>query len=147
MLVSAQRKVWSTLLIHREVNEASIERLVRAFYNSAREDELIGPIFNGAVADWEHHITNIADFWSSIVLRTGRYGGRPMRPHLVLPLRGEHFDRWLMLFEKTTKEQFSPDIADVFIDRARRIADSFEMGIASMRGEVASPRHSKAGAT
>jgi hemoglobin len=135
------------LLIHPEVNEASIERLVRAFYNRAREDELIGPIFNGAVANWEHHITNIADFWSSIVLRTGRYGGRPMRPHLMLPLRGEHFDRWLLLFEKTAKEQYSADVANVFIDRARRIADSFEMGIASVRGEIASPRHSKAGAT
>ena len=119
---------------HPEVNEASIERLVRGFYNRAREDELLGPIFNGAVVDWEHHIANIADFWSSIVLRTGRYGGRPMRPHLMLPLRGEHFDRWLLLFEKTAKEQYTGDVADVFIDRARRIADSFEMGIASMRG-------------
>jgi hemoglobin len=123
------------------IDEASIERLVRTFYGRAREDDLIGPIFNGAVRDWEHHIGKITDFWSSIVLRTGRYDGRPMRPHLVLPLRGEHFDRWLMLFERTAHEIFSPDAAAVFILRARRIADSFEMGIATMRGEVARPRH------
>src|SRR6201992_1586674 len=113
---------------------ASIERLVRTFYGRARAEALIGRIFNGAVRDWEHHIGKIADFWSSIVLRTGRYDGRPMRPHLVLPLRGEHFDRWLLLFERTASEIFSPDAAAVFIIRARRIADSFEMGIATMRG-------------
>jgi hemoglobin len=133
------------VLPNSEVNEASIERLVRAFYGRAREDTLIGPIFNASVVDWEHHIANIADFWSSMVLRTGRYGGNPMRPHLMLPLRGEHFDRWLMLFESTARELFSAEVAAVFVDRARRIADSFEMGIASARGEIAAPRHSGAG--
>jgi hemoglobin len=117
------------VLTHKEVNEASIERLVRAFYGRARDDAVIGPIFNASVADWEHHIANITDFWSSIVLRTGRYGGRPMWPHLVLPLQGEHFDRWLMLFECAARELYSAEVAVVFIHRARRIADSFEMGI------------------
>ncbi len=144
MLVCFYRGI-TALLSHPEINDASIERLVRSFYGRAREDGLIGPIFNAAVTDWEHHIANITDFWSSMVLRTGRYGGRPMRPHLMLPLRGEHFDRWLMLFEATAKEQFSADVAGLFIDRARRIADSFEMGIATVRGEIASPRHSTAG--
>ncbi len=130
------------MLTHPEVNEASIERLVRMFYGRAREDAVIGPVFNASVADWDHHIANITDFWSSILLRTGRYGGRPMRPHLALPLHGEHFDRWLMLFESTAREVFSTEVAAAFIDRARRIADSFEMGIASMRGEIAAPRHS-----
>jgi hemoglobin len=133
------------VLTHPEVNEALIERLVRAFYQRAREDAVIGPIFNASVADWDHHIANIADFWTSIVLRTGRYGGHPMRPHLMLPLRGEHFDRWLILFESTAREVFSAEVAAVFTDRARRIADSFEMGIASTRGEIAVPRHSGAG--
>ena len=143
-IITPQRKD-SHVLTHPEVNEASIERLVRAFYERAREDAVIGAIFNTSVADWEHHIANITDFWSSIVLRTGRYGGRPMRPHLMLPLRSEHFDRWLMLFESTARELFSAEVAAVFIDRARRIADSFEMGIASTRGEITAPRHSGAG--
>jgi hemoglobin len=64
-----------------------------------------------------------------------------MRPHLMLPLKGEHFDRWLVLFEATAREIFEPDVAEAFIIRARRIADSFEMGIATTRGEIARPRH------
>jgi hemoglobin len=87
-----------------------------------REDDLIGPIFATAVKDWEHHIGQIADFWSSSVLQTGRYGGRPMRPHLMLPLKAEHFDRWLVLFERTANEIFSAVVAVIFTARARRIA-------------------------
>ncbi len=129
--------------VNPEVNEASIERLVRTFYERAREDALIGPIFTANVADWDHHIARITDFWSSVILRTGRYDGRPMRPHLMLPLKGEHFDRWLALFEQTARDIFSTGAAEIFLDRARRIADSFEMGIATTRGEIAAPRHSR----
>lgn len=103
---------------------------------------MLGPIFSVAVADWDHHLAQITDFWSSMMLKTGRYNGRPMRPHLMLPLTGAHFDRWLALFEPTTREIFDADVADAIILRARRIADSFEMGIATTRGEIARPRHS-----
>ena len=127
---------------HPEITEESIALLVRTFYGRAREDALIGPVFNAAVSDWEHHIAQISDFWSSMLLKTGRYDGRPMRPHLVLPLTAAHFDRWLALFEPTAREIFSADVADAFIERARRIADGFEMGIATTRGEIARPRHS-----
>jgi|SRR6185437_758193 len=128
--------------VSAEIDEASIERLVREFYGRAREDALLGPIFNSAVADWEHHLAKLADFWSSIMLRTGRYDGRPMRPHLLLPLMAAHFDRWLLLFERTVREIFVAAVAEAFLARARLIADSFEIGIASTRGEIARPRHS-----
>lgn len=127
---------------HPDLTEERIARLVATFYGRARNDDLIGPIFNAAVKDWDHHIGKITDFWSSMMLKTGRYEGRPMRPHLILPLTGEHFDRWLVLFEATTREIFEADVAEAFIIRARRIADSFEMGIATTRGEIAKPRHS-----
>ncbi|WP_299813425.1 group III truncated hemoglobin [Tardiphaga sp.] len=128
--------------VHPEITEESIALMVRTFYARAREDALIGPIFDHAVADWEHHLSQISDFWSSMLLRTGRYDGRPMRPHLMLPLTSAHFDRWLALFEPTAREIFSADVAAGIIQRARRIADSFEMGVATVRGEIARPRHS-----
>lgn len=130
-----------TQAISPEVTEESIARLVQVFYDKARADDLIGPIFNENVDDWEHHLAKITDFWSSVVLRSGRYDGRPLPPHLRLPLIGEHFDRWLDLFEQTTLEIWEPDAAKIFIDRARRVADSFEMARATMSGEVKSPRH------
>jgi len=130
---------------HPEIDENSIRLLVETFYGRARQDALIGPIFNATVQDWDEHIGKIADFWSSMLLKTGRYNGAPMRPHLLLSLQGAHFDRWLHLFEATARELFSPEVAQLFIIRARRIADSFEMGIATTRGEIVRPRHAVSG--
>lgn len=125
------------------VTRASLERLVRAFYGRAREDAIIGPIFMAAVKDWDHHIAEITEFWCSIILRTGTYSGRPMRPHLMLGLEERHFDRWLALFNATAHDIFTPDIAEALLKRARRIADSFELAIAAQRGEIKAPRHSR----
>jgi hemoglobin len=123
------------------LSEAMIERLVHAFYGRVRQDDLIGPIFNARVANWDDHLAKLCAFWSSVVLRSGRYDGRPLRPHLMLPLEGQHFDRWLDLFERTAGDMLPREVALVFIDRARRIADSFEMSIGTQRGEIRPPRH------
>jgi hemoglobin len=123
------------------INEAMVERLVHTFYGRVRHDELIGPIFNREVENWNDHLAKLCAFWSSIILRSGRYDGRPLRPHLMLPLTGQHFDRWLDLFEHTAGETLPRDAARLFIDRARRIADSFEMSIGTQRGEIWSARH------
>lgn len=128
---------------HPDITDAAIARVISTFYGRAREDEVLGPIFNRAVDDWDHHIEQITDFWSSILLRTGRYSGRPLNPHLRLPIEGRHFDRWLELFEQTVREIESEGAADAYMVRARRIADNFEMAIGSMRGEVLAPRHSR----
>jgi hemoglobin len=134
-------------IAHPDIDDALIARLVRTFYDRARHDDVIGPVFATAVADWDDHIAKITDFWSSVMLRTSRYNGRPMRPHLILPLEGKHFDRWLDLFEATARELCPVDVANAFIIRARRIADSFEMAIGTQRGEMRAPRHSARRAT
>lgn len=128
---------------HPDITDPDIARLVATFYGRAREDDVLGPIFNRAVDDWDHHISQITDFWSSIMLRTGRYSGRPLNPHLRLPLEPIHFDRWLALFEETASEIFSPEITHEFMIRARRIADNFELSIGTMRGEIRTPRHAR----
>ena len=57
-----------------------------------------------------------------------------MRVHLPLPIDAQHFDRWISLFEATAQEICPPKAADHFIDRAHRIAESLELGIATSRG-------------
>jgi hemoglobin len=121
-------------LTETDIDEAMIERLVRGFYANARKDPLIGPIFEARVADWESHLSEISAFWSSLILRTGRYQGRPMAKHLPLPVDAQHFDRWLMLFEEAARSLCPPQAAAYFIDRARRIAQSFELGVAGAHG-------------
>jgi hemoglobin len=65
---------------------------------------------------------------------SGRYHGAPMPKHLPLPVDAAHFDRWLELFEATAKEVCPPEAAEHFIERARRIAASLELGVAGVNG-------------
>ncbi|HEX9448899.1 MAG TPA: hypothetical protein VF920_13000, partial [Dongiaceae bacterium] len=46
----------------------------------------------------------------------------------------DHFDRWLGLFERSAEEVCPPPAVAHFMERARRIADSLELGIASQNG-------------
>lgn len=110
------------------LDEPALERLVRAFYDAARHDQMIGPLFDD-VQDWDAHIAKITAFWSSVALMSGRYHGQPMTAHLKLPLEPKHFARWLALFEQTAHSMCSEPGAELLIDQARRIARSLELGI------------------
>jgi hemoglobin len=79
-------------------------------------------------------------FWSSVALMSGRYHGQPMVKHLPLPVDSGHFDRWLALFEQTAQVVCPPAAAAHFLDRARRIAGSLELGIAAHKGEIQADR-------
>jgi hemoglobin len=116
------------------IDEAMIERVVRGFYDRVRQDELLGPVFEARIDDWEPHLQRMFAFWSSVALMTGRYHGQPMPKHLPLPVDGQHFDRWLGLFEATVNELCPPKAAEHFLERARRIAESMELGIAGANG-------------
>lgn len=115
------------------IDEAMIERLVREFYARVQADPLLGPVFAARIADWEPHLQQMMAFWSSVTLLTGRYHGQPMPKHLPLPIDAAHFDRWLALFEAEARALCPPIAADLFIERARRIAASLELGIAGAR--------------
>ncbi len=121
------------------IDEDMIRRLVHAFYARVRDDEVLGPIFAARISDWEPHLERMCAFWSSVVLMTGRYHGRPMPAHAPLPVTAEHFDRWLALFADTAARQCPPPAAARFVERAKAIAESLELGIATYRGQVLEP--------
>jgi hemoglobin len=116
------------------IDEAMIRRLVHGFYSRIRTDPVLGPIFDARIKGWDPHLARMCAFWSSVVLMTGRYHGRPMEKHALLPVSGAHFDRWLQLFADTAREMCPPAAAEHFIERARMIGASLELGIATHRG-------------
>ena len=116
------------------IDEAMIARLVDGFYDRVRADPMIGPVFNERIRNWEPHLEQMKLFWSSVALMSGAYHGRPMPKHLPLPVDARHFDRWLELFEATARDLCPPVAADHFIERARRIAESLELGVAGANG-------------
>lgn len=117
------------------LDDATLERLVRAFYLAAREDAMLGPLFD-RVHDWEAHIAKITAFWSSVTLMTGRYHGQPSAAHIPLELQPQHFGRWLALFEKTATGVCSPAAVTYLMEKARRIAQSLELSSAVQRREL-----------
>ena len=116
------------------IDEAMIERLVRAFYGKIRKDPMLGPMFAARIADWDSHLQRMCAFWSSVALMSGRYSGDPMTRHLPLPVDSRHFDHWVALFTETAGEVCPPAAAEHFILRAERIAQSLELGMAGQRG-------------
>lgn len=129
-------QISESVAVETGIDEAMIERLVRAFYARVREDAVIGPIFAARITDWEPHLKRMCDFWSSVVLLTGRYSGQPMRMHAPLPVDARHFDHWLALFKETAEAICPPDAAAHFVFRARKIAESLELGIAANSGAM-----------
>lgn len=116
------------------ITEDAIRRLVARFYARARRDELLRPVFTRAIGEgdeaWAAHLARLADFWSSVMLTSGRYHGDPFSVHLRLPdLEPAMFDRWLTLFGEACDEVFESDVADAFRERAERIARSLRMGL------------------
>jgi len=114
-----------------EITEDDIARLVPAFYARVRQDEVLGPIFNGAIEDWPHHLEKLKAFWSSVMLTSGRYKGQPMVAHVrhephMLP---DNFARWLSLWKATSAELLAPEAAAAFQDKADRIAESLQLGV------------------
>ncbi|HEX5212879.1 MAG TPA: group III truncated hemoglobin [Pseudolabrys sp.] len=121
------------------IDEAMIERLIRAFYVRVQQDPLIGPVFARLITDWEPHLQRMFAFWSSVALMSGRYHGQPMSKHLPLPIDARHFDRWLALFEQTARELTPPAAAEHFVTAARRIGESLELGMATSSGKMLAP--------
>lgn len=121
------------------IDDAMIEKLVRTFYGRTGNDPVLGPIFAAHIDDWEAHIAKLCDFWSSVALLTGRYHGTPMSAHMPMPLGRTEFARWLEIFTQTAHEVCPPAAAAHFIERANRIANSLELGVAASRGEIIAP--------
>ncbi len=118
------------------IDEAMIATLVQRFYAAAREDPLLGPVF-AQVRDWDTHIARITDFWSSVVLMSGRYHGNPLAAHQPFLLGEAHFSRWLGLWAETARASCPPSAAECFILLAQRIAASLSRALATPLGTPA----------
>jgi len=111
------------------ITEAAIAALVDRFYGKARRDPVIGPVFNSAIADWDEHLAKLRDFWSSVMLTTGRYKGNPMAAHFKQPIQPGFFDRWQALWREAAAELFAPPLAAQFSAKAERIGESLKLGL------------------
>lgn len=120
------------------VTEDMIHDVVHAFYGEIRRDPALGPIFNRVIGgEWDTHLAKMCDFWSSVLLMTGRFKGSPMVAHArISDIRPTHFARWLHVFHQTVQRLCPPPAAALFVEKSEMIAQSLQLGIAASRGEL-----------
>ncbi|MFC5192572.1 group III truncated hemoglobin [Algoriphagus aquatilis] len=121
-----------------------VDLLVRSFYKQVRVHELLGPVFNEVVQDWEVHLVHLSDFWEMILLQTGPGAGKfnPTRVHREVDEKVDysidqvHFGSWLELWFATLDQYFVGEVADYAKEHARRMAHMLFMRIWEARPKV-----------
>ena len=110
------------------LTEEDIQKLVHAFYARVNADALLAPVFNDvAKVNWNEHLPLLCRFWSTLLFRTMTFEGRPFPKHVGLPVKKEHFGRWVSLFVGTVDELFAGAKAEEAKGFARSIADTFQL--------------------
>jgi len=108
---------------------------VNTFYKEVQRDELIGPIFNRVIKDWEPHLQKMYAFWNAVLFGVPGFTGNPFARHAPLPIKSEHFERWIFLFYGTIDALFVGEMADSTKKRAETMAIMFLSKLDAMRGE------------
>jgi hemoglobin len=127
-------------------SRADCDLLVRAFYERALVDPLIGFIFTDvAKLDLEAHLPKIASFWETVLLGAQTYRGGAFAVHAELnakvELREAHFQRWLQLWSTTVDAVFAGERAELAKAHAVRVGRAFH---ARLQG-YATPAHGAVG--
>lgn len=109
--------------VRDHITDAAIREMVERFYARVQDDDLLGPMFAEHMsADWPEHLDRMVDFWSSVLLASGRFRGNPRAKHDAIPgLTADHFDRWLELFEDVVMDLFPQHVGQDILGRAHRM--------------------------
>lgn len=112
-------------MVTQTIQQEDIMPVLSRFYALVRRDPELGPVFNEVVADWTEHLQRLEDFWSSLMLTSGRYKGNPVAMHVIHAhrIQPQMFSRWLQLWEETTNDMVPPAVAQEMQRKATRIAD------------------------
>ena len=121
-------------------NRKDVTLLVHTFYSKVRANEKLGPIFNKAITDWEHHLEHLTDFWESQLFRRNLYEGNPLEKHVAIDkannnqITNDLFGLWLQFWIQTLDELFVGEKVAIAKNRARNIASFLFMEIFKARG-------------
>ena len=119
-----------------KVTRIEVRGFVEAFYEQARQDPMLGPVFNRIVAadHWDTHFETMTDFWLSVAFDGPTFRGNPMIKHArIKDIAPQHFDRWLEIFEETSCIYWPPDTSDLLRWRAKQISPSLMSGVVRAR--------------
>lgn len=108
--------------------EAALRPLLADFYTRARGDDLLGPLFNAHVTDWDAHLDRVTAFWVTLLGGGAAWRGNLNTVHAGLGIRGPHLIRWLALFREASGAHFPPEAAALLISRAEAMGARLVQG-------------------
>lgn len=116
----------------------AIDSFVDAFYARVLRDGTLAPLFvDVAKIDLTEHLPRIKAYWRKMLLGGTSYQRHMMRKHRAVdrahPLRGEHYDRWLLLFELTLLEHHCGPLTQRAKGLARRVARNMRQNLEQCR--------------
>ncbi|PZX51110.1 hemoglobin [Algoriphagus ratkowskyi] len=114
-----------------------VDFLIRRFYDQVRQHDVLGPIFNDVIKDWDTHLIHLSDFWEMILLQSGPGAGKfnPVKVHRQVDAQVDnsieqaHFGNWLELWFQTLDKYFEGENANYAKEHARRMAHMLFMRI------------------
>lgn len=120
-----------------------IFKLVTTFYVKVRAHDILGPIFNKIITDWDHHLDHLTTFWESSLFvgrkLEKRYIGNPLTAHIKVDeafdntITELHFGYWLNLWVGTIDELFEGEVAENAKRRARKMGTFMYLNIFQAR--------------
>lgn len=105
-----------------------VKDLVVTFYEKVRKHDILGPIFNKIITDWEGHFELLTDFWETQLFLKRKYHGNPVTAHQEVDdkinnsVTSEHFGLWLNLWFETIDELFEGETAWIAKNRAQKMS-------------------------
>jgi hemoglobin len=114
-------------------NREDVSFLINSFYRKIRNDEILGPIFNGIITDWDAHLELLTDFWETQLFLKRKYYGNPVTAHQEVDdkmnhsINPEHFGLWLNLWFETLDELFEGETAWIAKNRAQKMSTMLYM--------------------
>ncbi len=105
-----------------------IFNLVSQFYSKIRKENIIGPIFNQVISNWDEHFNILTDFWETNLLFVSNYKRNPIQIHQKVDatfhgnITEKHFGIWLNLWFATIDELYYGEKAQTAKRRARKMS-------------------------
>jgi len=120
-------------------NRKDVHKLVTTFYAQVQKDELLGPVFNSMINDWEEHFEKLTNFWESNLFFKKSYQGNPLQKHVEVDatfnhtINEMHFGVWLNLWFATVDDLFEGELANRAKNRARNMGTFIHLKIFEAR--------------
>jgi hemoglobin len=120
------------------ISKEDLVILVNTFYDRVKADEVIGHIFNTIIGDdWSVHLPIMYSFWNTVLFGEEGYKGQAIAKHIEIdrriPLRQEHFDRWISLWRDTVDAMFEGPNATRIKEKALTMLQLIQFKVTASR--------------